>query len=44
MLKKTYKKIVQIPTGVVTRINDTLQGKIEVEFEVKEPFNKELCK
>lgn len=29
-----YKKIVEISTGVVTRIADTLEGKVHVSYHV----------
>lgn len=42
LMKKKYKKIVELPTGVTTKISDTLTGKIEVIYEIVEPFNKKL--
>lgn len=33
MFGKKYKKIVEIPTGIVTRIKDTLEGRVEVSLE-----------
>ena len=37
-----YKKIVELPTGVVTKIKDTLEGTISVEFEVVGKFNNKI--
>ncbi len=40
---KNYKKIVAIPTGVVTKIKDTLEGTIKVEFKVRPEFDNPIC-
>ena len=42
MRKSKYKKVVELPTGVTTKIADTLEGKISVYFLVSEPFDKPL--
>ena len=34
-----YNKIVELPTGVVTKISDKLKGRVEVIFEVRRPFD-----
>jgi hypothetical protein len=39
---RNYKKQVELPTGVKTTIKDTLEGRICVEFKVRDEFNKEL--
>ena len=37
-----YKKIVDLTTGVQTRISDKLQGTIEVIYTINKPFNDKL--
>ena len=37
-MKNKFKKIVELPTGVKTKINDTLEGKIEVECNTSPIF------
>ena len=37
-----YKKIVEIPTGVVTKIADSLQGRIEVEYNLKPHYDRKI--
>ena len=34
-----YSKIVELPTGVVTKISDKLKGRVNVFFEVRKPFD-----
>ena len=41
-MKKRYRKIVELPTGVTTKIKDTLEGRIEVEFLVLTIFNQPI--
>jgi len=33
-----YKKIVKLPTGIVTKIDDTLQGRISVHTDSEKNF------
>jgi len=37
-----YKKIVDLTTGVQTRISDKLEGTIEVIYTIKDVFNEKI--
>ncbi len=42
--KKKYHKIVELTSGVTTKIDDKLQGTIEVEYNLKPIYNERITK
>lgn len=38
----TYKKIIELPTGIITEISDRLEGTVNVIYKILEVFNKPI--
>lgn len=44
IFKKDFQKVVEIPTGVTTKISTSLEGRILVDFDVLPDFDKPILK